>query len=89
MKEEVPEAIDNSTYGVKQVAKTVLAMKEFSHPSTKEKSNVNLNQVIERVLIICKNEWKNIAELELKLAPLYLGFLHMKVISVRLFLTLL
>lgn len=67
LKEEVPLAISQSSQGVSQVAQIVLAMKEFSHPSTKELSQVQLNRVIERSATVCRNEWKSIAQLDMQL----------------------
>jgi PAS domain S-box-containing protein len=45
--EEIPKAIEQTIEGVARVSKLVSAMKEFSHPGTKEKTPVNLNRAIE------------------------------------------
>jgi two-component system NtrC family sensor kinase len=42
----------------------VRSMKEFAHPEKKEKSPVDLNQAIQNTLIIARNEYKYVAELE-------------------------
>lgn len=65
---EIPTAVGQSIQGVEQVSKIVLAMKEFAHPSSKEKSLVDINHVIERSLTICRNEFKAVANIELNLA---------------------
>ena len=62
--EEIPKAIDQTLEGVTRVATLVSAMKEFSHPGTKEKTSVNLNRAIESTITISRNEWKYVAELE-------------------------
>ncbi|WP_417781816.1 ATP-binding protein [Terasakiella pusilla] len=67
LREEVPLAISQSSQGVNQVALIVLAMKEFSHPSAKELSLVQLNRVIERAATVCRNEWKSVAQLNMQL----------------------
>jgi len=67
LRDELPDAIQQSIDGVKQVANIVLAMKEFAHPSSKEMTMVDLNRVIERSSAVCKNEWKSIAALDLQL----------------------
>ena len=45
------------------MARIVLAMKEFSHPGDREKSQVDLNRAIENTLAVSKNEWKHVAEI--------------------------
>ncbi len=65
---EIPTAVGESIQGVKQVSKIILAMKEFAHPSSKEKTLVDINRVVERALTICRNEFKTVANIELNLA---------------------
>ncbi|WP_135077755.1 ATP-binding protein [Terasakiella sp. SH-1] len=67
IRDEIPQAVQQSVHGVQQVSKIVLAMKEFAHPSRKDKSLINLNEIVERVLIVCKNEWKSLATVDLHL----------------------
>lgn len=67
--QEIPIAIQQTQAGIQHVSKIVLAMKDFAHPSAKEKSNVNINNGIEVTATISKNEWKYSSDLELKLDP--------------------
>ena len=67
--EEIPKAIDQSLEGVTRVAKIVGAMKEFSHPGTKDKTQLDLNHAIECTLTVARNEWKYEAELETEFDP--------------------
>ncbi len=60
---ELPKAIEDSLQGVERVAKIVRAMKEFSHPGTTEKTQVDLNHTIESTLTVARNEWKYVAEM--------------------------
>src|SRR5207237_2160045 len=69
LQKEIPRAIRQSLGGVDRVSKIVLAMKEFSHPGTNEKSQVNLNHAIESTLTVCHNEWKYVAEVVTHLDP--------------------
>lgn len=62
--EEVPSAIEQSLDGVVRVSTIVLAMKEFSHPGSKEKQQINLNKAIETTIIVARNEWKYVAEVK-------------------------
>ncbi len=67
--EEIPAATRQSIGGVDQVARIVLAMKEFSHPGSKDKLATDLNHSIKNTLTVCRNEWKHIAELKMDLDP--------------------
>ena len=62
--EEMPLALKQSRNGIAQVSKIVLAMKNFSHPGTKEKEPINLHQTIETTLTVSRNEWKSVADVE-------------------------
>lgn len=67
--EELPTAIEQNLEGVARVSKIVLAMKEFSHPGTKEKKSVDINKAIESIITVSRNEWKYVADLQTHLAP--------------------
>ncbi|MBP8819481.1 MAG: PAS domain S-box protein [Syntrophomonadaceae bacterium] len=67
--EEMPRAIKETLDGIERVKKLVLAMKEFSHPGSKEKKLSDLNRGIEATINISRNEWKYIADMETSLAP--------------------
>jgi signal transduction histidine kinase len=67
--EQVPAAIRETLEGVERVAKIVRAMKEFSHPGAKEKAAADLNRAIETTVTVARNEWKYVADLELRLDP--------------------
>ncbi len=64
---EITKAIDQSMEGVERVANIVRAMKEFSHPGTKDREWVDLNRAIETTVTVTKNAWKYVAELETSL----------------------
>jgi PAS domain S-box-containing protein len=67
--EEIPKAIDQTLEGVSRVAKLVSAMKEFSHPGTKEKIPLDLNHAIENTVTVARNEWKYVADMETEFDP--------------------
>jgi PAS domain S-box-containing protein len=67
--EEIPKAIDQAHEGVARVSKLVSAMKEFSHPGTKEKVLLDLNRAIDTTITVARNEWKYVAELETDFDP--------------------
>jgi PAS domain S-box-containing protein len=64
LKEELPKAIAQSLDGTDRVSKIVRAMKEFSHPGSTEMSSANLNEAIQTTIIVAKNEWKFVAEMQ-------------------------
>jgi two-component system, NtrC family, sensor kinase len=67
--EEIPTAIEQTIEGVTRVSALVSAMKEFSHPGTKEKTPVDLNHAIENTLTVAGNEWKYVAHVETEFDP--------------------
>ncbi|OQX19697.1 MAG: hypothetical protein BWK76_03810 [Desulfobulbaceae bacterium A2] len=69
LKEEIPRAIDQSNEGIQRVISIVQAMKEFSHPGSKQKVNADLNRIIETTITISRNEWKYVATLDTDLDP--------------------
>lgn len=67
--QELPRALEQTTEGIQRVRKLVLAMKEFSHPGTKDKKLSDLNKGIEATIAISRNEWKYVAELKTDFDP--------------------
>ncbi|VAX16401.1 diguanylate cyclase/phosphodiesterase (GGDEF & EAL domains) with PAS/PAC sensor(s) [hydrothermal vent metagenome] len=63
--DEAPQAIQAALRGVDRIATIVRAMKEFSHPGTKEKTPIDINKAIESTITVARNEWKYIAEMEM------------------------
>jgi signal transduction histidine kinase len=66
--EEVPSAIDQSLDGITRISNIVRAMKEFSHPGSKEQESADLNQAIQNTITVASNEWKYFADVETKFA---------------------
>lgn len=64
IREEIPQAIEQSLEGVDRVSEIVRAMREFSHPGTEEKTPTDINKAIESTITVTHNEWKYVAELE-------------------------
>jgi signal transduction histidine kinase len=62
LSEEIPKAIRQSLEGVERVTGIVRAMKEFSHPGTKEKEPIDINRAIENTLTVSRNAWKYVAD---------------------------
>jgi len=62
--EEVPKALSQTLDGVGQVARIVRAMKEFAHPGTESKTASDINKSLENVLVVARNEFKQVADVE-------------------------
>lgn len=67
--EEIPKAIEQTLEGVTRVSQLVSAMKEFSHPGSKEKTPLDLNHAIQSTITVARNEWKYVADLETDFDP--------------------
>jgi PAS domain S-box-containing protein len=67
LEEETTNAIEQSISGTGQVANIVQAMKEFAHPGTKQMALADMNRIVTNAVAVCKNEWKYVADTELKL----------------------
>ena len=67
--EEVPSAILQSLEGVERVAKIVRAMKEFAHPGSAEMAPTDLAQSIENTVMVARNEWKYVADVDIEVDP--------------------
>jgi PAS domain S-box-containing protein len=67
--DEIPKAIDQTLEGVTRVSTLVSAMKEFSHPGTKDKVLLDLNHAVDSTITVARNEWKYVADLETDLDP--------------------
>ncbi len=63
LREEAPKAVLQSLDGIERISRIVRAMKEFSHPGTDSKTNIDLNKAIESTITVAKNEWKYVAEI--------------------------
>ena len=66
--EEIPSAIDQSLDGITRISNIVRAMKEFSHPGSKEQESADLNQAIQNTITVASNEWKYFADVETEFA---------------------
>ncbi|MEW6264318.1 MAG: ABC transporter substrate-binding protein [Thermodesulfobacteriota bacterium] len=64
---ETNEAVRASLEGVTRITNIVNSMRFFAHPGTKDKSAVEINQVILQVVTLSRNEWKYHSDLELNL----------------------
>ncbi len=64
LREEIPVTVQQSLEGVGRVSNIVRAMKEFSHPGSTEKVQVDINKALQSTITVSRNEWKYGADLE-------------------------
>ena len=69
LRRELPAALEDALNGMGRITQIVRAMKNFSHPGGDKLTPCDLNQAIENTLIVCRNEWKYVAEMQTSLAP--------------------
>jgi PAS domain S-box-containing protein len=69
IRQEAPKAVQQSLEGIERISRIVRAMKEFSHPGTDVKTNIDLNKAIESTITVARNEWKYVAEMVTDLDP--------------------
>ena len=65
--DEIPETFEQTDEGFKKIKKIVRAMKEFAHPGNEEKVSADINKILETTITLCRNEWKYVADIDLKL----------------------
>lgn len=68
LEEEIPLSLQQSINGIEQVARIVQAMKTFSHHGEERLGAYDLNEGVENTLVVSRNEWKMVAEVETELA---------------------
>jgi len=66
---ELPKAMQRSRDGLKRVTNIVRAMKEFSHPTSDAHTLADMNNALETTLAIARSEYKQLAVIDLNLAP--------------------
>ena len=64
LREEIPQAIEQSLEGISRVASIVRAMKEFAHPGGNDKVAIDLGKAVESTLTVSRNEWKYVADVQ-------------------------
>ena len=69
LRRELPAALEDALNGMGRITQIVRAMKNFSHPGGDKLTPCDLNQAIDNTLIVCRNEWKYVAEMQTSLAP--------------------
>jgi len=84
--QNVPPAIVGAMEGLERIATIVRSMKEFAHPDQTEMSSADLNHAIQSTLIIARNEYKYVADVETDFGDLppvqcYLGEVNQVILN--------
>jgi signal transduction histidine kinase len=84
--EETQAAVNESLEGIDRITKIVNAMRTFSHPGNPEKSAVNINDIINKAIVVSRNEWKYDAEIKTefqldRLVPVFRGKLSQVILN--------
>ena len=69
LREQVPIALEQSAEGLARIASIVKAMKDFAHSSGGVIQPENLASLIQAATLVARNEWKEVADLQLDFAP--------------------
>jgi two-component system, NtrC family, sensor kinase len=67
---ELPRALDRSIDGVARVTEIVRAMRAFAHPVSDQRSPADLNDALTNTLVIARNEYKHVADIDCSFSPL-------------------
>lgn len=65
---EIPECLEEVQEGIRRIVHIISALREFSHPGTNERVDIDINHALENAIIVCRSEWKYVAELDTDLA---------------------
>jgi signal transduction histidine kinase len=60
---ELPVSAEATLDGVNRVSSIVKALKDFSYPDSRQKTPLDINEAITNTTIVCRNEWKYVADL--------------------------
>jgi PAS domain S-box-containing protein len=67
---EVDESAERALEGIRRVTKIIRAMREFAHPDSGEHTSVDINHAIETTLTVCRNVYKEVAEVRTEFGEL-------------------
>ncbi|MCG8695641.1 MAG: ATP-binding protein [Minwuiales bacterium] len=67
--DEIPSALREAGQGVQTVGDIVRSVKRFSHPESSEKTPHDLGQLVETVVTVSRNQWKDHATVECDFDP--------------------
>ena len=83
----IPPAVAEALEGLDRITTIVQSMKEFAHPDAAQKTFADLNQAIRSTLVVARNEYKHVADVEVDLGEIppvecYLGEINQVLLNV-------
>jgi signal transduction histidine kinase len=66
--QEIPQALEQASEGLRRVTDIVRSIKEISHPG-QQRQPADINRLLEASLTVSRNEWKYVAEVDRQLDP--------------------
>jgi PAS domain S-box-containing protein len=76
VRENVPKACERTLAGIHRVAEIVRAMREFAHPGPTEQAPADLNRLVGNALMVARNEYKYVADVETEFGDIPLVVCH-------------
>ncbi|HLI60481.1 MAG TPA: EAL domain-containing protein [Solirubrobacteraceae bacterium] len=70
LRERIPGAFERTVDGIGRVRSIVQAMKRFSHAGAGEVAPADINEGLQTTLVVCRNEYKYVADVTVDLSPL-------------------
>ena len=67
LREDIPNALNESIHGLEQVIQIVKSMRDFSHSGQQEKKLFDINKAIQDTVTISRNVWKYHSDIKLEL----------------------
>jgi len=67
LKEDIPDAINDSLTGLDRISEIVKSVKQLAHPGLKGKILADINDAVRSTVTVSSNEWKYVADLEVDL----------------------
>ena len=64
------QSAERALEGIRRVTKIIRAMREFAHPDNGEHTKVDINNALETTLTVCKNVYKEVADVETEFGAL-------------------
>ena len=68
MRESLAKILGNGLDGIAQISRIVRAMKTFEHVGRQERTQVELNTIVENATVVVTHAWKPFAEVSIRLA---------------------
>ncbi|WP_319762602.1 PAS domain S-box protein [Maridesulfovibrio sp.] len=88
LNDDVPEAFRDTLFGVEQVSSIVKAMRKLSHPGSEKRQMLNINEAIDNIITVSRNEWKYDSEIftnfdpDLKTIPCMPGSFNQAILNI-------